>query len=89
MSDAGTTPDKDQILEVVRAQLVEIVDAAPDDVQLDTKLAEGLDADSIDLVELAGALERQYSIGIEDHEVYDLETVGQLVDLVATKAAQA
>lgn len=85
MSDADSTPTKEQILEVVRAHLVEIVDAPAADVQLETKLAEGLDADSIDLVELAGALERQYSIGIEDHEVYDLETVGQLVDLVAAK----
>ena len=79
---------RDQILSAVREAAVEVLDCDPDDVTPDAKLSETLDADSIDVIEIASTLERQFGVAIEDHEVYDLETVGGLVELVATKKGE-
>lgn len=75
------------ILETLRAQAVEVLDVDPATVTREARLGETLEADSIDLIEIAGALEQRYGVELEDHEIYDLETVGQFVDLVARKLA--
>lgn len=75
----------DEILTKVREAAVEVLDCDPDEVTLDAKLNETLDADSIDVIEIASTLEREFGVAIEDHEVYDLTTVGGLVELVADK----
>jgi len=79
---------RSDILTAVREAAVEVLDCDAQDVTLDAKLSETLDADSIDVIEIASTLERQFEVAIEDHEVYDLETVGGLVDLVATKKGE-
>jgi acyl carrier protein len=76
---------RDQILTAVQAAAVEVLDCDADEVTLDANLSETLDADSIDVIEIASTLERQFGVAIEDHEVYDLTTVGELVDLVVKK----
>jgi acyl carrier protein len=77
-----------QILTAVQEAAVEVLDCDVDDVTLDARLSETLDADSIDVIEIASTLERRFEVAIEDHEVYDLETVGGLVELVATKRGE-
>ena len=44
-----------------------------------------LNADSLDLVEAVLALEEEWSIEIPEDEMETVKTVGQAVDLVATK----
>lgn len=77
----------EDVLAKVREAAVEVLDCDPADVTPDAKLNETLDADSIDVIEIASTLERQFGVAIEDHEVYDLTTVGGLVDLVVAKHA--
>ena len=77
----------DEIFEFIRDQVVEVLDADPNEVRRETSLAEQFDADSIDVIEIASAVERHFNVEIEDHEVYDLANVGQFVDLVTAKAA--
>lgn len=74
-----------QILTAVREAAVEVLDCDAEEVTPDANLSETLDADSIDVIEIASTLERQFGVAIEDHEVYDLTTVGELVELVAKK----
>ncbi|MGI8939957.1 MAG: acyl carrier protein [Iamia sp.] len=81
MSDAM----KDEIFAKVREAAVEVLDCDPEEVTLDAKLSETLDADSIDVIEIASSMEREYGVAIEDHEVYDLTDVNGLVELVARK----
>jgi acyl carrier protein len=76
---------RDQILSAVREAAVEVLDCDAEEVTPDANLSETLDADSIDVIEIASTLERQFGVAIEDHEVYDLTTVGELVELVAKK----
>jgi acyl carrier protein len=74
-----------QILTAVQEAAVEVLDCDADEVTPDANLSETLDADSIDVIEIASTLERKFGVAIEDHEVYDLTTVGELVELVAGK----
>lgn len=77
--------DQEEIFGAVRDQLVEVLDVDPGTVALESRFDVDLDADSVDVIEMTGAIERRYDIQIEDHEVYDLTTVGEVVALVAGK----
>jgi acyl carrier protein len=47
---------------------------------------EDLDVDSLDLVELAQIAEDDYGVEITDGDMDGLETVGDVVDLIAARA---
>ena len=44
-----------------------------------------LGADSLDVIELVMSMEEEFGIAIDDDEVEDLETVGQIVERVRAK----
>ena len=65
--------------------LVEFGEEA-ESVTLDARLDE-LEIDSLDLVELAQIIEDEYGVEIADSDMDTLKTVGDVVDLVARRAA--
>ena len=75
------------IFDVIKAEATQILDAGPELITPDAKLGETLDADSVDLIEIAGVLERTFGVQLDDHELHDLVTVQDFVDLVASKRA--
>ena len=77
-----------KILESVRRHAVEVLDCSPDEVVPEAHLSATLDMDSIDVIEVATALQSEYGVELEDHEVYDLDTVQSLIDLVQAKLAK-
>ena len=79
----------DAVLEFIRAQAVAVLGADPDTLDRATSLADEYDADSVDIVEIANAIERKFGVAIADHEIYDLKCVGDFVDLVDRKLAGA
>ena len=77
----------DDVEQVVRDQLVEILGVDPDAVTLDTRLREDLDADDfavIDLVEgvIAELGERTVGFSIDDDDLVELRTVRDAVECV-------
>lgn len=77
--------DDQDIFDVVKAQALEILDVDPELVTRDAGLADTLGADSVHLLEIAGLLEARFGVELEDRELYDVVTVGELVELVARK----
>ena len=75
----------DEVLDAIRDVTVEVVDCAPGDVRAETSFRDELDVDSVDLVEIAHGLEQRLGVRIDDDEIYEVETVGQLVDLLESK----
>jgi acyl carrier protein len=47
---------------------------------------EDLDIDSLDLVELAQIVEDEYGVELRGDDVKDVKTVGEVIDLVVSKA---
>lgn len=80
---------RDEVLAWLRDQLVEVLEVDPEEITLETDFAEDLDADSIDLIEVVNNLEREMKISIEEEELYDIATVGQLIDIVERHQARA
>jgi acyl carrier protein len=73
------------IFDVIKAEATQILDTDADLITPDAKLGETLDADSVDLIEIAGVLERTFDVQLDDHELHDLVTVNDFVELVAKK----
>jgi acyl carrier protein len=77
--------DKQEIEQRVREVLAEQLAVDVDKVVPEARFAEDLNADSLDLVEAVLALEEEWNIEIPESEMDGVKTVGQAVNLVATK----
>ncbi len=66
--------------EKVRDIIVETLGCEADQVTLEANLADDLDADSLASVELVMALEEATGIHIDDADVADLKTVGDIMN---------
>lgn len=64
---------------------VEVLSVSEDQVTVDAKFGDDLDADSLDLVELVMALEEEFGVEVPEDELEGIETVGQAYNLVASK----
>lgn len=71
------------ILERVRQATVAVLKVKADDVSLDSRFRADLGADSINLVEIAMALEAEFDILLEDDEVAGIVTVRDAVNYIA------
>ena len=64
---------------------VEVLQVQPDQITLDARFGDDLDADSLDLVELVMALEEAFDITIDESELEGIETVEQAFNLITSK----
>ena len=81
-------------MSTVTSQQVEVrvIDAlasfGPDKSQINRESTfEELDIDSLDLVELAQIVEDEYGVVLKGEDMKELETVGDAIDLIASRAA--
>jgi acyl carrier protein len=78
---------KDEVFSLIQGRLAELIECDPGTIKLETRLEEDLEADSLDLVELAMSLEEELSLEIPDEELEGIRTVGDAVDFVAERVA--
>ena len=79
--------DRDTAFEKFKTCAVEVLQVQPDQVTLEAKFGDDLDADSLDLVELVMALEESFDITVDESELEGVQTVSQAFDLVLSKVA--
>jgi acyl carrier protein len=60
-----------------------------DEINLDTKLADELEIDSIKAIEITVAIEKKFKISVRDEDVPNITTVRSAVELVNTLFNQA
>lgn len=77
----------DTVFERVRKVVCEKHSVTADEVQMETRFEEDLNADSLDIVDLIMALEEEFSIEIPDDDVTNIKTVGDVVNYVGGKVA--
>ena len=81
--------EKQEIEEKVRKVLAEQLAVDESQVTTEARFAEDLNADSLDLTEAVLALEDEMGIEIPEEEMEGVKTVGQAVQLVASKLGVA
>ena len=82
--------DRQQVFELIRDQLADILEVEPATISESASFTEDLNADSLALIELVEALERELgerTVGfrIDDEDLEDLKTVRDAVDYVVAK----
>ncbi|MGC8511642.1 MAG: acyl carrier protein [Acidimicrobiales bacterium] len=63
--------------------VAEVLDIEPDEVRVESRWREDLDADSLAVVEITLALNDAFAIKIPDVDPENLQTVGQAFEIVA------
>lgn len=76
-----------QLLEVLRAAVVRVLEVDPSSVSESTRLVEDLEADSLAIVEIVEVLEEELGIAVDDAQLDDLQTLGDALDLLEVTAA--
>ncbi len=94
MTDRGRkSEDEEKILgghhRMVKEKIVDIfvdlLGVSAEEVTENARLIEDLAVDSLDAVELSLALEEQFSLTVEDHEIEQLQTVSDVINLIQRK----
>ena len=75
--------EREELLEKVKAVIVEQLNVEEDDVVEDASFIDDLGADSLDIVELVMALEEEFGISIPDEEAENIKTVGDAANYIS------
>jgi acyl carrier protein len=73
---------REEILEAIRAHLVDELEVDPERIDESTRFKEDLEADSLDLYTLVQELEDSYAVRIPDEDAAHILTVGQAVEYI-------
>ena len=68
-----------EILKTIADWLEKHLDITPDRVQMETSIADDLNLDSLDQVEITLALEEQFQVEIDDETAGKWRTIGDIV----------
>ena len=71
---------KEEVFETVKNVVVEELDVDEDQVTLDAKIKDDLEADSLDVFEIMNELEDKFDLQLDVEE--GIETIGDVVDFV-------
>jgi|SRR2546421_960426 acyl carrier protein len=77
---------REEILEAIRAHLVDELELDPERIDESTRFKEDLEADSLDLYTLVQELEDSYGVRIPDEDAAHILTVGQAVDYILARS---
>lgn len=86
-------PDRQEIFEIVRDRLADILEIDPSTISEGQSFVDDLDADSLALIELVEAIEeelgeRTVGFRIEDEDLEDLKSVRDAVDYVFARMSE-
>lgn len=70
------------VFETVKKIIVEVKDISPDEIQLESRFEEDLEADSLDVVEMIMLLEEEYEFEIPEEVAEKLKCVKDVVDYI-------
>ena len=73
-------------VEKIREIIAENLHCDLEEVTREARLAEDLQADSLDAVELNMALEEEFGKGISDEQLAEIKTVGDIIKLLEQNA---
>jgi len=80
--EAEKMKQQDMIFDDMIKLLTEMLDISPTDIEIDMKIFDDLDLDSLQVYELVVDLEEVYNIRMSDDELDKVRTIRDVVDLV-------
>jgi len=78
--------DREEILDKVKAVVVDQLNVEEDEVVDDASFIDDLGADSLGIVELVMALEEEFGISIPDEDAESIKTVGDAISYIQANA---
>ena len=76
------------VFETVKKIIVEVKDIPSENIQLESRFEEDLEADSLDVVEMIMLLEEEYEFEIPEEVAEKLKTVKDVVDYIEKRLAE-
>ncbi len=73
------------MIDKVKEILADELSVDIEDITADSDIREDLDADSLDMVQLVMALEDEFDVEIDNAEIKDVKTVGDVVKFIEAK----
>ncbi len=73
------------VFEKLKEILVEQLDVEEDAVTMEASLADDLNADSLDLVDLVMSVEDEFDVEVPDDAIEGIKTVGDIVNYIESK----
>lgn len=70
------------VFEKIKSILADQFSEDEDSITLSTELKEDLGADSLDLADLIMAIEDEFEVELQDEDLEDIKTVGDIVDYI-------
>ncbi len=74
-----------EVFEQIKDIIVDLLGVDPEQVTMDARFREDLEADSLDLVELIMALEDKFGAEISDEDAQSITTVGEAVQYIVER----
>ena len=75
------------VFEKIKTILAAQLDVDAEELSLETKIADDLGADSLDVVEMLMSIEGEFDVEIPDEEIEKLKTIGDVVDYIQNNMA--
>ncbi|MBR6872802.1 MAG: acyl carrier protein [Ruminococcus sp.] len=76
------------IFERIRQIIAEQLDLEVDDIKMESSIQDDLNADSLDVMEVAMAVGDEYDIEISEEELENIKTVGDVVRYVEAAVSE-
>ncbi len=73
------------VFEKIRELIVDQFGADEQEISMETSFIDDLSADSLDVVELIMAIEEEFNIEVDDSQVEQIQTVGDVVNYLSEK----
>lgn len=76
------------VFEKIKQILADQLDADIDEMTMETRIADDLGADSLDVVEMLMAIEDDFDVEIPDEDIEGLKTIGDVVEYINNKGVE-
>ena len=73
--------------DTVKEILNQVLDVAPEEIQPDDKLEDGLGVDSTEMVEISVGLKKAFGVALSDNELKKSHSFNQIVEILRSKGA--
>lgn len=73
------------VFEKIRQILCDQLDLEEESVTMNSKIAEDLGADSLDVVDLIMSIEEEFDLEFKDDQIDNIKTVGDIVSVIEDK----